>query len=609
MKKILLSLSLLMSGFVAFSQAVVSGISPASIQGNYDYGFQAGSGSWPGETDDGTWGTLSHDFNIPGVFIEAEIMLIDDGSTGINPQGNPVSAEACAGSPAAGSPPGPGSYNDLTGKIAVVYRNTCEFGWKALQAQNAGAIACIIVNREDAILDMAGGDQGPNVTIPCVFIAKTDGANLIAATAGGTVPVTVFIGNKLGINANDLGAVKGEFLISPFATQNTFLMNGFDLGIQVYNYGSSDQTIATVQATIDGPTGNVYDETVSLPTMVTSDTASIFNGNPLEFPPFDLGYGNYPVGDYLITYTIDLGTTDESDFDNVFTSSFSVTDDRLSYARNNSGEPFVNTYPSNTESEYQSCMFLQDPNASLAALKGVYFAAYTDTTLNELEGAEIFVNIYEWNDTWTDINDPSITANNDFFTQLNLIAAETYYPSSDLENGLVQYVELSTPIQFNDDQRYLVCNQTYDKNISFGYDNIVDYGGNLSIYAMPISPIQVQQGTNPITWFIAGWNGSPGNGIMFDLFDANLLGLNNEAVVNGKAFPNPTNDNVRISLEATGNGSLNVTDVTGKVALSQTITLVNGQTNVDMSNLDAGVYIFNVTLENGKSSQFNVVKN
>ena len=202
MKKILLSLSLVISGFAVFSQAVVSGVSPASIQGNYEYGLQGGSGSWPGETDDATWGTLSHNFNNPGEHVEAEIMLVEDGTPGTNDQGNPISQEGCSA-----------LNNNLTGKIAVVYRNTCEFGVKVKRAQDAGAIACIIVNREDALIDMAGGVEGPNVTIPCVFIAKTDGANLIAAMAGGTVPVTVFIGNKLGINANDLGAVKGEFLI------------------------------------------------------------------------------------------------------------------------------------------------------------------------------------------------------------------------------------------------------------------------------------------------------------------------------------------------------------------------------------------------------------
>ena len=604
MKKILLTLTLTVSGFMALSQAVVSGISPAAIQGNYDYANQAHIG-WPsytaGQAADENWG-LTLDFNVAGTYVQGELELVYDGTPGINPQGIDSMYEGC----------GTLLNTDLTGKIAIVYRNTCDFASKAFKAQQLGAIGLIIINREDAtnmIMTAAATGDGPNVTIPVCMITKTDGANIIATMQ--SEPVTMFIGNKIGVYTNDLGAIKGEYLISPFATHNSFLMNGFDLGIQVYNYGSAVQTGATVNATIVGPGSvEVYNETVNLPSMNSTDTVSVFNGNTEEFPPFDLGgIGNYPIGDYTLTYTVSPSSADDADYDNVFSSQFSVSDDRLSTARDNGGEPVVNSFPSNTDSEYQSCMYFEDPNASLVALKGVYFAASTDTALYELEGAEIFINVYEWNDTWIDINDPAITANNDFFTSLNLIAAETYYPASDNENKLVQYVQLSNQISLQDGQRYLVCNQTYDPNISFGYDNGLDYGGNLGIIAMPVAPIQVQQGTDPITWFIAGWNGSPGNGLMLDLFDANLLAVNNESIINGKAFPNPTNDNVTIALEANGNGNLTVTDVAGKIALSQTISLVNGKTNINMSNLDAGVYIFNITLENGKSSQFNVVKN
>ena len=605
MKKILLSLTLTLSGFMALAQAVVSGISPAAIQGNYDYANQSNVG-WPsytaGQSADENWG-LALDFNVAGTYVQGELELVYDGTPGVNPQGIDSTYEGC----------GTLLNTDLTGKIAIVYRNTCDFASKAFKAQQLGAIAMIIINREDAtnlIMTAAATGDGPNVTIPVCMITKTDGANIIATMAN--EPVTMFIGNKIGVYANDLGAVKGEYLISPFATHNSMLMDGFDLGIQVYNYGSAVQNGASVNATIVGPGSvEVYNETVVLPAMNSTDTVSVFNGNTEEFPRFDLGgVGMYPIGDYTLTYTVSPASADESDYDNVFTSQFSVTDDRLSLARNNAGEPIVNSNPSNTIGEYQSCMYFEDPNASLVALKGIYFSAYTDTSLNELAGAEIFVNVYEWNDTWVDINDPNITANNDFFTQLNLIAAETYYPSSDNENGLVQYVQLSNQIQFQDNQRYLICNQTYDQNIAFGYDNALDYGGNLSIYAMPVSPIQVvQTGETVATWFIAGWNGGAGNGIMLDLFDSSLVGLNDESIVNGKAFPNPTNNNVTIALEANGNGQLTVTDVAGKVSLSQAISLVNGKTNINMSNLDGGVYIFNVSLENGQSSQFNVVKN
>jgi hypothetical protein len=38
------------------------------------------------------------------------------------------------------------------------------------------------------------------------------------------------------------------------------------------------------------------------------------------------------------------------------------------------------------------------------------------------------------------------------------------------------------------------------------------------------------------------------------------------------------------------------------------LNLINGKADVNISTLDAGIYIFNVALENGKTSQFNVVK-
>ena len=73
--------------------------------------------------------------------------------------------------------------------------------------------------------------------------------------------------------------------------------------------------------------------------------------------------------------------------------------------------------------------------------------------------------------------------------------------------------------------------------------------------------------------------------------------------------PNPANDVVTVSINANGDASLEVTDIAGKTAMSNTLTLVNGSANVDMSSLESGVYIFSVTLENGQTSQFNVVKN
>ena len=74
---------------------------------------------------------------------------------------------------------------EVSGKIAVVYRGTCEFGIKALNAQNAGAIGVIVINNTTGTMDMAAGTNGPSVTIPVAMISNTNGAILKAQLDAG----------------------------------------------------------------------------------------------------------------------------------------------------------------------------------------------------------------------------------------------------------------------------------------------------------------------------------------------------------------------------------------------------------------------------------------
>ena len=67
---------------------------------------------------------------------------------------------------------------DVSGKIALIDRGGCEFGSKALAAENAGAIGVIICNFEDATINMAAGADGGFVTIPVVFIKSIDCASI-----------------------------------------------------------------------------------------------------------------------------------------------------------------------------------------------------------------------------------------------------------------------------------------------------------------------------------------------------------------------------------------------------------------------------------------------
>jgi len=83
---------------------------------------------------------------------------------------------------------------ELAGKIAVIRRGECQFGFKALAAENEGAVAVIVVNNvpTDPII-MGPGTDGASVTIPSVMVSQADGEALIAELlSGATVNGSLF---------------------------------------------------------------------------------------------------------------------------------------------------------------------------------------------------------------------------------------------------------------------------------------------------------------------------------------------------------------------------------------------------------------------------------
>jgi hypothetical protein len=83
---------------------------------------------------------------------------------------------------------------DLSGKIAVIDRGTCEFGVKVFNAQRRGAIAVIIVNNAPSppYILMGSGTvvRADSLRIPAFFITQADG-NKIKAQLANNVTVTI----------------------------------------------------------------------------------------------------------------------------------------------------------------------------------------------------------------------------------------------------------------------------------------------------------------------------------------------------------------------------------------------------------------------------------
>lgn len=135
--------------------------SPASIEGNYTY---TESTNFGGNVNDG--------------YVYGKLVLVNDGSA--NPE------EGCNALLNA---------SDINGNIAVVRRGTCDFVVKAMNAQNAGATAVIVVNNVNFPETINMGGTNSSITIPAIMISQTNGNALIAAINNSEEPMAL-LGNQ-----------------------------------------------------------------------------------------------------------------------------------------------------------------------------------------------------------------------------------------------------------------------------------------------------------------------------------------------------------------------------------------------------------------------------
>ncbi len=99
---------------------------------------------------------------------------------------------------------------NLKGRIALIYRGSCTFAQKVKNAQNAGAIAVVMVNTQGtSLLTMSGTDT--SIIIPAILISYNDGLAISNALKTGNAVTATLTGTPLLDGDFDNGIICHEY--------------------------------------------------------------------------------------------------------------------------------------------------------------------------------------------------------------------------------------------------------------------------------------------------------------------------------------------------------------------------------------------------------------
>ncbi|HIP37119.1 MAG TPA: hypothetical protein EYG85_09730, partial [Crocinitomix sp.] len=449
MKKLLLSLGLGILSFTGFTQVQFNLTGTCQYQGNYGL-------TWTDDSfHDGTGGTQT--WNTPNMLdptkaVSANLVLVQGADP--TPHGNCTFDMACNGSPAITN----GAA--LAGKIAVIRRGGCEFGSKAYAAQQAGAIACIIVNAVGDPIGMAGGADGMNVFIPTIMVSATTGAIICDAIAAGCPEA--FIGNIAGFYNDNLSLAAGDVYRPGRAMDISWdytgaADHGFGPGAIVNNLGNNDQLGITV--TLD-----VYE--VGNPTAVYSVISAPFNlvgvtitgGIPtvdntlVDFSavtPASFVNSTATNQNYELVYTVNAPNADATPIDNEVRSFFGISDTEYSHAQIDpaNGKALASagrgprTDPGNqpTTDHWMMCNHFSPQTNNVKAV-GTKFQAYSYDPLvsTDLIGKIVSCVVYEWVNTKGiyDMTDPGFTTDVDTNSWTELTRVDYFY-GGDYQDSII----------------------------------------------------------------------------------------------------------------------------------------------------------------------------
>jgi hypothetical protein len=573
MKNSFTLLAALVSTIPMKAQVTAMVLEPAPLAGPYEsvFALQSANG----------W-VLTPDLSYPADPVIDTLALAHDGTS----DSDSLCCEAVA------------NPSEVLGKIAVIYRGTCNYSLKALNCQQAGAVAVIIINNSGTMPTALGaGTDAELVAIPVLVITQAAGAQLREALEQGTT-IVARLGDAFGYYANDVASNAADQLRPPAAAEPAILCQNSSeyspvLGGWLRNNGSAaqDDVRLSVEVTLDGST--VYSE--------ISDAAALDPGDSIlvELAPFSQPtYG----GQYIINYAAVNAAGDEYPLNNTSSTTLTIgTSFGYAPLDAETGVPVSQAavMPSPRNGDFSYCVHFRDPNASRVAVTGMRFLATMNATTPpdppaSLSGKLFTLTANEWQDEFTGISDAAFA-----FDQVQEMALTDFIIDADT-SFYAGFIPFNPPFVLQDDVRYLFCLLNADVDVFLGSDD-VDYTVNENFDDQPTCPI-----LNGSEWR-RGLIGTTSTNTL-EMIDVTTIGLQENEQGTGHAFPNPTDDLLRIPFRAfIGAADLRISDMNGAVVSSQRVQATGGYLLANTRILATGTYTFQVTTDQGERSVFKVM--
>jgi hypothetical protein len=546
-------------------------VNPSTISQPFDFTYTSNSSyidAWGG------------DIEAPGFLLEGRLELIEEDTLGCE------------------------TYTEnLSDKIAFIYRGECSFYDKIYQAQLHGAKAVVIVNNEDGeLFFMTGGETAYLVNIPALLISKSDGALLREVMNETSVDVVLrnlqnYFQYNLSLDS-DYTLIPREYA-TPQSMVSATNPYWIDLGAFVINRGSDDVSDANLHAKV------IYLDSVFAECSLTSLVSS---GDTVFFDLPDFSFDSLDIGKYELVYYTDI--TENPDQDRYYDTlkyTFEITQNRFSLCPLDSyGEPITNHYTTSAVSDLSSftqCIKFENSNASEIAAEGMFFSV--ENELDDIDQEEILISCFQWNNNF----DSDLENINENFSDLILKSENYYILEGSLQSGDF-YAPFENLIPLENDTKYLFCiNPISTPDLLIGYNKNRDYTLNNYAFSESVNPIEIISFMNAQPHWYNGFSSriTPAFAIYF--VNSNLLGVKEIEDTEIKIYPNPANNVLTVYVDsAVKIQKIEVIDVMGKIVLKSEVELINNQTNINIEQLEKGMYLVKVISNDNQVDVFNIVK-